>query len=694
MSTFSFASDIRERGRTLSSEPVLTEPQAVGIGSGVDDAIQGLVGATSVMVARAAAADLERKQTHEINNVKSDLTEGIAQILATDESPTSQSQAVQQLFQSSMQGLTTRGSVERFMPEATRILSGADKFIQGRVGELKQVEAQRAVDNIGPTTDEQEFVGSIESLGLGDLQESKFIRSGQQKISKQNLITLSGQALIANDASDLAAIDEQVKQNSKFVGLSKARFEVFGNAAEAAAENGLVERTKSLLGKLGNDFATEQAKILNRAEVRFNDIDHAGRITTALIKGKVEPGQRLSTLPKHLNEARANIALQGIPLGGQIDAFKQLGLPLPSSIKDDVKASFDSGDIREGFAALRTLDAHNRGEAIRLRDEIGDKATTIWNEAFREGSSAQSVVDAMDVLGNPRASEILKEADVIMKGDKKVDPLDPVQFVFLTERVGTGFDLGFANESIETTGTQRDEITSQFRLQLLKQAIRDDVATQDLSSKAVSDAAAKRAAEIYQQNFDNISLFNGENRSQLLSRTIGVEPENMPRFQDSVSSFETFAVNESSDSRVLVNRAFNLGEVTYVPAVSDLGSVVAFMAFDRSIDEFRNTSFNRNAQEFNRVREAFTNTIRPGRLDIYDGVRRRVGESDIALNAGGNARVKRIVDIAARQWLIDRGARPEPDEEDEFQIYLDRATRRAGFSSLLPEGAVSDQIQE
>jgi len=698
MSTFSFASDVRERARTLSPQPILTEPGAVGVDTSVGDAVQGLIGATSLMVARAAAADRERATINEINNAKSQLTQGITEILSTNDAPTEQAQAVQAQFQSAMSQLKSQGSVQRFMPEATRILSNADKAIQGRVLELGKIEGKRAFDNITPSTRLDEYTEQINSIGsLGDLQKFNLIRDGDKKISNQNLISLSGEALVTDSSSELAHIDDHVRENAKFVGLAKARLEVFGKAAEAAAQNGLVGRTKSLLNQLGNDFAVEQAKILRTAEIRFNDIDHVGRITTALIKGKIESGQRLSTLPKHLNESRANIALQGIPLGGQIDAFKQLGLPLPSSIKDDVRASFDSGDIRGGFAAIQTLREHNPGEAARLRDEIGSKATTIWDEAFRDGSSAQSVVDAMDVLGHPRADEILKEADIIMTtGDekRKREPVDPVQSVFKTLREGGRFDLSLANTDIETTSKQRGEITSQFRLQLLKQAIRDNVATTDLNTKAVADAAAKQAALTYQQNFDPIHLFNDNNRTHLLPRSLGIEPQNIPRFQQSVSSFETFADRQASDSRVLVNRTFNLGEVTYVPAVSDLGSVVAFMAFDRSRDEFRNTSFDRNAQEFNRVREAFSNTIRPGQLDIYDGVRRRIGESDVAFDAGGAPRVRKIVSIATRQWLIDNGAQPESGQEDEFQIYLDRAMKRAGFKALMTDEVLSGQVQE
>jgi hypothetical protein len=643
-----------------------------------------------MMVARSMAADLERSQLHEINNAKGDLNTGINEILQNDQSPTDQAQAIQAIFETSMEGLQTKGASARFMPEAARILSRADKAIQTRVKELKGVEAQRAVDNVTPETTKDEFASLIQSLGIqSDLAEANFIRAGQKRISEQALITLSGDALTAATGEDLDAIALQVKDNSEFVGQSKANFEVFGKAAEAAAANGLVDRTKSLLNKLGNDFAVNQARILATAETRLNDVDHAARITTALITGKVEPGQRLSTLPKHLDEARENIALQDIPLGGQIDAFKQLGLPLPPSIKDDMKASFDEGEIREGFAALRTLNQHSPLEAERLRNEIGPKAVVVWDEAFRDGGSPKSLVDAMDALGHPSAQVVLDDAEEMMTFNSKTNPkpIDPVQFVFLTDRTGT-----FSSEDIQTTGTQRREITSQFKLQLLQQAIRDDV--EDVSAEPIKKAAAKRAALVYQQNFDSITFFRGDNFIQLLSRNLGVEPQNLPRFQTAVSAFETFADSESGGSRVLVNRAFNLRDVTYVPAVSDLGGVVAFMAFDRVNDEFRNTSFNRKSQEFNSVLESFNNVIRPGRLDIYDGVRRRAGESDVAMDAGGIDRVNSIINIAKRNWLIDNGARPQADQEDEFQIYLDRATKRARFRSLMPEGTAGGEVPQ
>lgn len=696
MPHFTPVSELRTRERRPSAQPALTGPGTFAGDASGGDAAQRLLFAGAAMVVDARQRDQRRTALNSINNAKQQFSGSVGDILADRGlSPEAQAQAIQKSLGEAFEGVTDPEVRNRLTRELAPILSRSKKTIDNISRQLLTVEANRSIDGITIDTDLDEFVLGIKSLGMDPVQQDNMIREGEKKFSGIKLIGLVGDALTAETPERLAEIDEQVRENSKFVGLARARFDVFGKAAKAAAENGLVDRTKRLLEPLGNDFAEEQTKIVAIAETRFHDIDHVGRITTALIKGKVEPGQRLSTLPKHLNEARANVALQGVSLGGQIDAFKQLGLPLPSSIKDDLKASFDSGDIRGGMAALQTLNAHSPGEAARLRDEIGPKATTIWDEAFRDGSSPQSVVDAMDALSHPRADSILDLAADTMRFDKKVNPLpmDPVEFVFKSSRAGF-----FSSETIKTTSKQRGEIESQFKLQLLKQSIRDDLQDIDIVSKAVAESAAKRAALIYQQNYDKIVLFDGSpNNAQLLSRNLGVEPQNIPRFQQSVSTFETFADNQASDSRVLVNRTFNLGQVTYVPAVSDLGGVVGFMAFDRINDEFRNTSSNRNSQEFNEVLKAFSSSIRPGQLDIYDGVRRRAGESEIAEDAGGEARVNGIIQIAKRQWLIDNGAKPDLKNEEEaeaYQIYLDRATKRAGFRSLMVEGGVGGEVPQ
>jgi len=684
MPSFTTRQEQRLRPRQASQVNVPT-PRFPGVASTVPQAspvkaiesIGDLIATLAMVSVKASNREAQRSEVSAMNSATAALTDLQSQF-ETDKTMSGPDRV--QAFQEGAIEIASRLSLENqnaFAPTLARSIRTINLGVSREQDALDQLERDKAVDNMTADSDIPNMIQQ-HSQTSDDAELRKFASRLTARRNELVLGQLKVDAVVANDTETLDRIDRSITQHSTPAMVEQNRFDIFGNAAKATAENGLIGRTKSLLNKLGNTYAAEQAKIIRTAETRNNDINHVGRLSTALLTGNVEPGQRLSVLPKHLDDAREAIAVQELSLGQQIDAFKRLSLPLAPSLEQDVKAAFDRGDVREGLAALQTLNKHSENEAIRLKDNIGLKAQVAWTEVHRSGATAKSKVDAIDTLSHPKADQLLKEAQVQLEGTDDIDAIVPETFIFAETR-----KVGF-NQGIVVSSDQQEEIEALFRIKLIENSIRDGIPIGDLGNDAIRGAAARSAAAEYQQSFDPIRLFRGPDVAQLLSKSLGVPTQDLEPFQAHVTSFEKFANQDKANSRVLVHRTFKFRDATYTPAVDDMGGIIGFMVFDQEHQQFRNTSLTANTQEFAQVFKVFNEVLRPGQLDLYSNVRRRANESRVAFEAGGDSRVQQVMKIAARLWLIDTGE-SAVGREEEFQVYLDQAITRSGFDSLFPD---------
>ncbi len=649
---------------------------------------QSLFRAVQAIGVGIAQQDIERRRVEELNTGRAEMINGTEEVMANDNlSPEDKIGLIGEMNKGIMSRFKSASALSQFTVDSARHMARVNQRVKGQVQELKKIEAVNLIDMVDFDSDFNEVSKQIKSMGLDPTAEDQALDSAQMKISKLRRVNLAGVAASATKISDLNMIAAEIDaKHSDFIGNARARLEVFGEAAKAAAALGNEGQADDLLKMLGDSFPVEQARIRASAASSRKKVDRVGEIVGAIQNGVIPMGARLSNDPNHLNSALAAVTSENTRTSELVDAFSTIGLPLPSNLKDQIKGQFNGGDVLEGLAAVEMFRDHNPADAERLIQELGDVASVSVGMNDRQGASVTDLAEGIEALNHPRAVSALAEAKVMMSGDAKrgIEGIDPAASVFELTDFGNSFFkfAPFADENpdvLVATADQNKGIQDQFRLKMLQMAIRDNVSNGDF--ELIRSAAAKSAAQIYTQNFQAVDTNQG---AQLMPKSLLVRDDDLDTFRQGVSRFEVFANNESDGSRVLVNRAFNFGESTFVPAVNDLGQVVSFMRFNRDEGVVRNMSGSANEQGFQKMSRVFNSVIRPGQADLYADVRRRPGEATSAFEAGGEARVAAVVRIAVRNYEIDNGLPPGDDDDDAFQPYLDEATRKSRFKTLMP----------
>ena len=664
---------------------------------------QSLFRAVQAISAGIAQQDAERTQIHESSTSRVALINGTDQIRArNDLSPTEKMQQIGELNKTISSGFTSFRAQSQYNVFAANKMSGINTALRAEINGLNMISGNNEFDMLDADSNFDDYAEIISGLGITAIQKEQFLDKGRAKISSFKRNKAAGIASATPDVDTLKLIAAEVDaMHSDFIGKENARFEVFGQAAEAAAIRGDVPQATKLLSFLSEGFVTQKATILAQAIARQESLSRVDELVNALITGTVGDTP-LSNVPEHLNEAAERIDNQNLPTADLVKQFKQAGLPLAPYIEDKIKGQFNSGDVRGGLASIQELAKSSFDEAERLVSSIGESARVPVTVARQRSSSSIDQNSLIDALSNPRAPELLDETAILIQGDKargikSFNPNNAVTDAMESTTKTFGF-LPFTRAKFTPTAKQSIDVRSLFKANMVRSAVENNVPREAMlsSRSAMADATAQaylrgKAPVIVDAQRNGFG--DTESEMHLISSKFLRDDKQLKEFQAAVSTFESNADQILQIStRVVPNVSFVRNNHIFTPAVDDLGRPVAFLQFSRSTGKTEFVSS--GSREFEFASREMAGQFGPRAADRMAGLKRLPGEPKNLQDARGDEGVDAMMAEAVKRYQAVYQITPANDDEDVFQSFLDQTLDDSGFE--LPAdtgGAGNGQVQ-